>query len=202
MDVKLESLIEKIRKDGVEEAQKTATEIIDKAQQKATSIINQANTESDAIVKQAEAQAQKLKSNTENSLKQAARDLVLALREQINKLFDKILKRKISEELSPEYLKELILSLVSKWSPKDGEVIEVLVAKNEQKKLVDLIFSQIKKEARDRIELKVSGAVSKGFRIGIKGDAAYYDFTDESILESLKVFLNPAISAMLDSSNG
>lgn len=201
MDVKLESLIEKIRKDGVEEARKIATEIIDKAQQKATSIINQANAESEAIVKQAEAQAQKLKSNTEGSLRQAARDLVLALREQINKLFDKILKRKISEELSPEYLKELILLLVSKWSPKEGEVIEVLVAKNEQKKLVDLIFSQIKKEARDRIELKVSKAVSKGFRIGIKGDAAHYDFTDESILESLKVFLNPAISAMLDSSN-
>lgn len=201
MDVKLESLIEKIRKEGVEEAQKTATEIIDKAQQKATSIINQANAKSETIAKQAEANAQKLKSNTESSLKQAARDLVLALREQINKLFDKILKRKISEELSPEYLKELILSLVSKWSPKDGEVIEVLVAKNEQEKLVDLIFSQIKKEARDRIELKVSSAVSKGFRIGIKGDSAYYDFTDESILESLKVFLNPAISAMLDSRN-
>tara|TARA_B100000315_G_scaffold248255_1_gene277928 strand:- start:2746 stop:3354 length:609 start_codon:yes stop_codon:yes gene_type:complete len=199
MDIKLESLIEKIKKDGVQEANKTSNGILDKANQEAESIVNKAKKEAESIIKEAKDQAQKLKSNTEGSLKQAARDLVLSLRQQLNSLFDRILKQKISADLDPEYVKQLILTLVDKWALKEDAALEVLVGQNQEKKIAELLFGQIKKEAKNKIELKVAKNIDKGFQIGLKDGDTYYDFTDESILESLKAFLNPTISAMLDS---
>lgn len=197
MNVKLESLIEKIKKDGLEEAQKVSNEIIEKAKLEAKEIIEKAKKQAKEIEDKASANSAKLKSNTENSLRQAARDLTLSLKEQISKLFDSVLEKKISQELNPECLKNMILLIVEKWSLKESETLEVLISKDEQKKVVELVVKEIKKQAKEQIELKVSKDISKGFRIGIKGDSAYYDFTKESILESLKVFLNPMVSSML-----
>ena len=47
MDVKLGDLIEKIKKEGIEEAQQTSDEMINEAKQKAASIISQAKKEAE-----------------------------------------------------------------------------------------------------------------------------------------------------------
>lgn len=202
MDVKLESLIEKIKKDGIEEAKKASQEIIQQAKKEASEIIKEAEKEAAKIREEAQEVAQKLKSNTESSLRQAARDLSLSLKEELKKLFDRLLKGKIGETLTPNFMKELILKMVDKWLAKEEVSLEVLVSKEDKEKLEELLFGELKKEAKNRIEIKVSKAIDRGFRIGIKGDAVHYDFTDESILESLKEFLNPTISAILDANNG
>ena len=49
------------------------------------------------IEEQARTSAAKLKSNSEDSLKQASRDLVLALKGELIALFDRILKDKAGE---------------------------------------------------------------------------------------------------------
>ncbi len=198
MDAKLESLIEKIKKDGIEEANKTSEAIIQKASEKAALIKEKAKKEAEDIIENAKTEAQKVKTNTENSLKQAARDLSLTLKNEIVALFDKALKKKISAELSPEFLRELIVKMVDKFSPQKGVVLEALVAPKDKQKAEKLLLQAVKSEAKDKIEIRASKTIESGFRIGIKGENLYYDFTDESILDSLKEFLNPTISAMLD----
>ena len=202
MDAKLDSLIEKIKKDGIDEAQKKSGEMIEAARAKAKEIIEQAKEQAHIITEESQQKAQKLKENTEKSLRQAARDLVLALREQIVSIFDGILKRQIKEALSAEFLKSLIESMIKGWA-KDKEVsLEVLVSREDCQKLEKLLSSTLKQEAKNTLEIKVSKAIDKGFRIGIKGEDVHYDFTDESIAEALKQFLNPAITKMLDVNNG
>ncbi len=201
MDVKLESLIEKIKKDGIAEAKKAAAAIIKEAKDKASQIIEEAGKEAAQTKNQAESRAKKLKSNTEDSLKQAARDLSLSLKEEIKRLLEKILKHKIAEGLSADFVKELILKIAGKWSTQ-AEPLEILVSKEDQQKVEGLVLSELRSQARKKIEVKVSKNIEKGFRIGLKGESLYYDFTDESILESLKEFLNPAVNAILDLNNG
>ena len=199
MDVKLESLIEKIKKDGLEEAKKTSEEVIARAHQEGAGIVNDAKEKAKKILEEAQEETRKLKANTENSLRQAARDLVLVLKEQIINSFDRILKHNIQQAVSPDFMKELISGIIDKWSSKKASAFEALVNARDKKKLEELLFSQFRKEARNMIEIKVASGIDKGFRIGIKGEDVHYDFTDQSILESLKEFLNPAISEMLDS---
>jgi len=202
MDIKLESLIEKIKKDGVEQAQRTSQEITEKANQDAAAIIDKAKGEAQRLLDEGKKNVAKLRSNAEKSIQQAARDLTLTLKEQLISLFDRLLKRKISQELSPDFLKELIVKIVDKWSSEKKEVMQILVSEKDKKKLEELLFQEFKEEAKNKIDIKISKTIQKGFRIGIKGENVYYDFTDESILEALKEFLSPSLASILNINNG
>jgi len=201
MEVKLESLIEKIKKDGVQQAKKMAQEIIDEARKQAADIVKEANSQAQKTKEASQEEAEHFRKNTENSLKKASRDLILALREEITGLFDKILKRKISEQLNPEFIKELIIKIVDNFPTKKDKPFEVLISDKETEKLKNFLIASLKESKRD-IEIKTSKAIEQGFRIGIKGDNVYYDFTDEAIAQALEEFLNPTISEMLKIHNG
>ena len=202
MDVKLENLIEKIKKDGIDQAEKESQTIIDKANEQATSIIEEAKKKAKEVVGEGEKEAEKLRKNAEKSIQQSARDLTLVLKEQLVALAEKLLKGKISQELSPNFLKELIVKIVQNWTSEKKQTLEALVNEKDKKKLEELLSSELKEQAKGVIEIKVSKAVEKGFRIGIKGQDVYYDFTDESFLEALKEFVSPSLAAILDANNG
>lgn len=202
MDVKLESLIEKIKRDGIEEAKKSSDEIINKAKKEAEEILKSAREGAKKILADAKADSKKLQTNTEKSLQQAARDLILSLKDELRKVFAKALKAKVSAELTPHFMSGLIAKIVDNWTKKKGASLEVLVSDKDKKQLEKILFSQLKTQAKERIEIKVSTSIEKGFRIGIKGEDLYYDFTDESITEALRELLNPSLSTMLNLNNG
>jgi len=196
MDVKLENLIEKIKKEGIEEAQQTSDELLKEAKQKAASIIDKAKKDAESIVQDGKRQSKQLQANAEAEIKQAARNTELLLKERINSLFDNVFKKQVSNTLSPEFLKELILKIADTWAKDDNK--EVVLNSNDKEKLQDLLFSGLQEEARNTITLKTSQDISKGFRIGMKGDQVYYDFSDEAIAEVLKSLLNPTLKEILE----
>lgn len=202
MEVNLESLIAKIKKDGIEEAQQGAQQILDKARNQAQEIVETAKKESAGIIAKAEKEAGKLRSNTEAALRQAARDLILSLRQELTKLLEATFKTKVAAQFDESFLKELIMKFVSSWAENRNAAFEVLLSKADAKKLHNLLASSLKETAAKTVEVKASQSVSHGFRIGIKGQDLHYDFSDEAILEALKVFLNPATTKLLDSDNG
>lgn len=201
MEVKLESLIEKIKKDGVEEAKRMAQEIIDEAKQKAAGIIEEANSRIEKKEKEAKVKIDSYKQNAESALKQAARDLTLALKEEIIKLFDQALKEKIAEGMEADFIKKLILKIADNLPVQKDKKLEVLVNAKDAQKLKSFLVAALKDKERS-IEVKTSKTIEHGFRIGVKGESAYYDFSEEAITEALGEFLNPAISQMLNSHNG
>jgi len=202
MDVKLESLIAKIKQDGIEEAKKASKDIIKKAKAEAEAVVKEAKGKAERIEEQAKVSAAKLKSNSEDSLKQASRDLILALKGEVIALFGRILKDKAGEALSAEFMAGLITKIIDKWKASRDVVWEVLVSKDDKERIEKALIASLKKEAKATIEVKVNKTIDKGFRIGIKGEDLHYDFTDQSILEALKEFLNPSLKAILDANNG
>ena len=108
MEVELKNIIDKIKQEGVEEAEKRGAEIVSKAHAEAGALLDGAKKEKEEIIKRAEDDAAKLKKNTEEALRQASRDVVLSLRENILKLFDNIIKRDVAGQLSPDVMKEML----------------------------------------------------------------------------------------------
>jgi len=202
MDVKLESLIAKIKQDGIEEAKKVSKDIVSKARAEAEAIIKQAKAKAGGIEGEAKALATKLKSNSQDSLKQASRDLVLTLKEELIVLFNRILKNKTGEALNTEFMAGLITKIIDKWSPGKNPAWEILVSEADKGKIEKALIASLRSQAKTIVEIKVSKAIDKGFRIGIKGEDLHYDFTDQSILEALGEFLNPSLRAILDANNG
>lgn len=197
MEVKLEGLIEKIKKEGIAAAQLRAEEIEQTARAQAQKIIEEAQQEAARFVADAQHQADKIKANATAALTQAARDLSLTVKEELVNIFDRILKAGVDEALDAEFLKTLLLKVVDNWSPAKDVVLEVYVSEADKRKLTDSVFAEFKKKAKNNIEIKANRSIDQGFRIGVKGQALYYDFTDESILAVLKKFLNPALAAVL-----
>lgn len=202
MDVELDNLINRIKKDGIEEAKKNSEDIINKARQEASSIINDAHKEADNVLENARNEALKIQTHSESALRQATRDTVLVVKEKIIALLDKVFKREISSDLTPDFLKQLIMQVIQHW-PENSKV-EFLLSNKDKDKVENLVLSSLKESLKDSITIKVDSGVTRGFRVCLKGDNVYYDFTDDSIADFLKDFLSPSIREILekDKENG
>ena len=167
MEVQLGNLIEKIKKEGVEEAQKKSDAILRKAEADAGTMIKQAREEAEKIIADARAQSDNFQKNSERAIQQALRDSVLLLKTRLTDLFDRIFKKEMAETLKPDFLKTLILEIVEQWGK--GTDIEITVSEADRTELTKRLFQGLKKEMKDGIEIRVSSDISAGFRIGLKG---------------------------------
>ena len=195
MNVKLDSLIEKIKADGVDAAKKQAEEIIAATNKNADEIIKKAKDKAAQYEKNAESEAKSYQKNAEIAIQQAARDTVLVLKEKITAILEQALLMDIDKTMDKDFLKDLIVKVGGVWA-KDGD-IEILVNGVDVDKLMAELKSALGNSVKSTIEVKLDRKISKGFRIGKKGDNLFYDFTDESILEALRVFLNPKLAEIL-----
>ncbi|RPI00789.1 MAG: hypothetical protein EHM72_08265 [Calditrichaeota bacterium] len=200
MEVKLENLIERLKSEGVEGAQKQADEIIKTAQKQAEEILNKANKQAEDMILKSEVQARQYQENAELALRQAARDGELLFKNRLTALFDSVFKREVKTALQPDFLKQMILKLAEGW--KAGSDIEVLANEADVQKLEALLFAGLKKEAASGISFRISNDITAGFQIGIKNENIYYDFSDEGISDLLKTFLNPRLNEILGRKNG
>jgi len=181
MEMELKNIIEKIKAEGVEEADKQASTITEEAEKKAKKIIEDAEAKKTKLLKEAKKESEKLKANGEEALRQASRDVLLVLRERIVELFNKITEKEVGNELSPDVLAQMIVKAVEDLR-KTGDVnVEVLLSEKDKDNVEKKVFSTLKKEAAEGLTLKVSPRVEKGFLIGEKDAQLYYDVTDGAL---------------------
>jgi len=195
MDVKLDKLINKIKSEGIEQAEKESGQILQNAKKEADKIIADAKKKAEKIIADAKEETEKLQNSGKSALKQAERDAVLVTKEKLVKILDNVFKQQVGEELKPEVLVKLIEKMAKNFG--DDAKMQALVSQQDAKELKDLMLEKTNKALADSLEIKVDRGISKGFRIGKKGEDVYYDFTDESITDFLREFLNPSIKKML-----
>lgn len=198
MEMELNNLIDKIKREGVREAQKDADKVLAAAQEKAKEIIEAAQTKRADIIKDAQIQAKDFRNSAEEAVKQAARDVLLALRGRVTELFERVVKDRTSRELTADVLKEIIVSAVRNFRKGGVLDIEVLVAKNDRDKLQKSLFSALAKDLKAHLTVTGTSGIEKGFRIGEKGKDSYFDFTGEAIAESFTRYLNPRLVETLN----
>lgn len=199
MEMELKGLIEKIKKDGVLEAEKKSQTIIQEASKKAKDIISSAENQAKTIVQEAEQEALKLKKLSEDSINQSTRDMLLMLKQKIVNVFDTVLKREVSNQMRTTALQEAIVKLVENFKKEGMLEIEILLGEKDKKEVQEILFDALTSEMRKGITIKISPEIEAGFRIGEKDGNYYYDFTDEAVAEALKQYLNPKLIKILDS---
>ena len=69
MDVQLQELIDKIKRDGVAVAENSASEMISNAEKEAKRIIDNAKREAENIIDQAKEEANRFEKSSEDSIK-------------------------------------------------------------------------------------------------------------------------------------
>lgn len=197
-EIGLSGLIDKIKKEGIEEAEKKAQGVILQAEKKARDILLKAEADGKNIIDEAKREADRLKKQAEESVRCAVRDAVLMLKQKIIELFDSVVKKEVSTGFSPDVLKNVIVKLIENFK-KDGACdIEILLNEKEKDALEKFILNSLKEEMRKNVTFKISPSVEKGFRIGEKDKNYYCDFTDDAVAEALLLYLNPRLIRIMD----
>ncbi|MFH1837027.1 MAG: hypothetical protein ABH862_02775 [Candidatus Omnitrophota bacterium] len=198
MEMDLKGIIEKIKKEGVSEAEKEVQVIISRAEEKAKKITEKAQKESEQVAAKARNEAAQVQANGEAALKQASRDTLISLKASIVKVFDNILREEIPKDLKPSAMEGAIINLIASFNKDAKTSLEILLNEEDKKTLEKTLLSKLKDKTKQEIVLKVSPSVESGFRIGEKDSNSYYDVTDEAVIEAFKSFLNPRIARIID----
>ena len=197
MEVQLKELIERIKSEGIKNAEEQAEQIIAAAEKRASGIILKAKEDAQKLTTQAENTAANSERAGKEALKQAGRDLILNVQARIIDLFKAIVIRETGSALSENVLAEVITTVIKNWTDKGIDELRVLISSQQGKKLEDYLMAKLAADFKKGVEILPLSGSAAGFRISEKNGSAYYDFTDRGIAELLIEYLNPRIAAYI-----
>lgn len=198
MDIQLQELIEKIKKDGVSSAETAARKIIADAEKKAASIVSDAEVKADSIIKTAKAETERMEKASEDAIAQAGRNLIISFRDGINKELSAIVNSETEKAMDKDLLKKLIPETVKAWSANpDADDVSVLLPAKDLKALETSLKTALKAKISKGLVIKSDASLSAGFRIGSKNGSAFYDFSAEEVAALFSAYLNPKTTEIM-----
>jgi V/A-type H+-transporting ATPase subunit E len=200
MDIQLQELIDKIKRDGIESAADEASRFKSQAEAEAKRIVEAANKEAEAIISRGKADAERSEKAGIAALEQASRNLVLAFKAEIQTLLDKIIAQGVSASFGEDTLKSILPDLVKTWAAKGSDDLVLILPEAQMGKLRGYFNEKLAAELKKGVELKSDRNLGAGFRISNKDGSAYYDFSAESVAELLAAYLNPRLAEILKNS--
>ena len=177
MELQIQDLVSSIRKEGIDQARQEADAIISEAEGKASSIVSDAKAEADRLKESAEKEIEVLKERAAISSEQAKRDAMLAFKEEVYSVYEKILSVKVNETLSGETLGKLIRAGL------EGEDIGAYTA--EVAEVSDALKAELAKEIKEGLTIRPVKGIQAGFRLAANDGSGYFDCSDEEIMDML-----------------
>lgn len=200
MDVQLQELIAKIKKDGVASAEASAKVLIAEAEKKAAAIIEDANKKSDEIIKGAKAEAERFERAGTSAIEQAGRNLLISFRDSLVGQLDAFVQSETAAAYNKDTLKKLVPETVKAWAKNsDASGLSVLLSEKDAAALQGEFSAALKDEIAKGLEIKPDKTLSAGFKIGVNNGAAYYDYSAEAVADLFAAYLNPKIAEILKS---
>lgn len=185
----LQSLLEKINRDGVEKAEAEAKKIVDAAKAKAAEVVREAEEFSARTKAEAEKAAQGFTARAEESLRQAARDTVLKVENALLALFEKTLAKEVEKSLSDENtLCALVTEAVKAVASSSAEVsVPPALAEAVRSRLV----------SQETVTVVTDATTGAGFSVKTEGGRVESSFSAEDIAGEIARRLRPDLAKML-----
>ena len=200
MDIQVQELIDKIKKEGIEAASQEAGKIKHEAGTEARRIVEQAEKEAEKIIEKAKQDAERSEKAGIAALEQASRNLILAFKDEVQSLLDKIVASQVAANYGQDLLKSVLPDLLKAWAAKGSNDLAVILPEGELSKLEGFFKEKLSGELLKGVELKSNRNVSTGFRISNKEGSVYYDFSAEAVALLLSTYLNPKLAEILKTS--
>lgn len=198
MDVQLQELVDKIKKDGVEAANIQAESIIKAAETKAADILSSAKAEAEGIIKNGRESAERDAKAAEDAIKQAARNLLISFRDGITAELDAVIKAETAKAYDASVLKSALPEVIKAWAVgKGGDDFAVLLPEAQVSAVKSFLESSLKNKIAAGLEISAGDDIPGGFRIAEKDGSAYYDFSAEAVAAMFSSYLNPKVSDLM-----
>ena len=182
----IRELIEKINQEGVQAAEEKARQIEERSKAEAQMIVQRANSQAKKIIEEAQEKVSRMQDSAQDSLKQAGRDVLLALRSRINQILKNIVAEEVSAILSPEELAKIIEGIVKEYSARESKDVVIRLSGKDRNKLEGHLVSRLKKELKKGIELRSEEDIQGGFIISFDEGKSSFDFSDKALVEYIE----------------
>ena len=197
MEIQLQELIDKIRKEGIDSVQAEVAEIKANAEKESTLLVEQAKLQAKKILDQANEEAARHEKASLANLEQAARNVLLSFKSEVQVLLDKIILASVHSTYSEDIIKSILPDILRNWGEKNTEDLELLVSEKQLTLLDEAFKSLLASTLKAGVEIKTVSNLDSGFRIVEKDGAAYYDFSGEAVANLLSSYLNPRLASIL-----
>lgn len=184
----LQSLLEKINRDGVEKAEAEAARIIAEAKAKAEAIVKGACAEGEKTKAEAEKAAEASAARAAETIRQSARDVVLGVKDALTALFERLLLQDVNQALADEKTAVALVAEAIRELAGPGEI-----ACGEQ--LARALGAQL--AALGSFTIVTDGALGAGFTVRLDGGRVEHAFTPEVIAGELARRLRPDLAKLL-----
>lgn len=201
MEIQVQELIDKIKKDGIDTASQESARIKMEAEADARRIVEAAKKEADDIIAGGKQDAERSEKAGIAALEQASRNLILAFKDEVQALLNKIVADKIAASYNDDILKSVLPDLIKFWVEKSSDNLAVILPESQLSKLEAFFRDKLKEEFSKGVELKSSRKFNTGFHISNKEGSVFYDFSSESVANLLSTYLNSKLAETLKNSS-
>jgi len=200
MEIQVQELIDKIKKDGIGSASQEASRIKAEAEAEARRIVEAAKREAGDIISRGKQDAGRSEKAGIAALEQASRNLVLVFKDEIQALLDRIINERVAANYGEDVLKAALPDILMKWAQKGSGDLAVILPEDELSKLKGFFSEKLADELSKGIELKSNRKLTSGFHISNREGSVYYDFSAEAVANLLSAYLNPKLAEILKTS--
>jgi len=197
MEIQVQELIDKIKKDGIKAATEEANKVKADADIEARRIVETAKKEADDLIERAKQDAARSEKAGIAALEQASRNLILAFKDEVQALLNKIINEKVTANYNEDVLKSALPELIKSWADKGDTNLAVILPEGELSKLQGYFNDRLRDELSKGVELKSNRKLASGFHISNKEGSVYYDFSSEAVAKQLSAYLNPKLAELL-----
>lgn len=195
----LQALLNRINEEGLKKADEARTQLIAQAKAEAESIVAKAKAEAETIRGQAEADAKILAQKGEEALRHAARDILLALRQQLQERVREAALQTVRTTMDAQQLPQIITDVVTNYLAQGGaqDDLKVLLNPEQFETLSQAISWKLGKSLKAHCSFAPSASVASGFKLVFENNDVLYDFSDEALADAIAAFVGPRIAAAL-----
>ena len=188
MAEELQSLIEKINRDGVEKANAEAERIVSAAKEQAAALLKSAKDEAAKQAADAAKKADESAAHAQETMKQAARDAIKSVQDAVQKALEKLLTADVEAALADPATATAVV----------GDAVRELVGTGEVTagpKIASALKAQL--AAQPNFTVVLDETLGAGFTVKLDGGRVEYDFTAATIAAELSKRLRPDLAKLM-----
>jgi len=200
MAEELQSLLERIQSEGVKKADDQKEQILSDAKAQAEKIIADAKNEAEALMKSADEAAGKSEARAKSAIQQASRDILLALKSDLQSRLEAVVKECAGAAMTPELMKKFVDEMVSAYKSKGVDVdagVEVLLNQKDAEEMAKLLQGGLLNKLKATPEISISKDFTAGLQVGFKGDEVFLDLSDDALTDLVCAYVGPKLAALI-----
>ena len=198
MSEDIQSLLDRINAEGVEKAEAESAAIIAKAKAEASQILADARAEAEAVAEEGARQAAASEKRAEETIRQAARDIVIALKSDLLSKLSAVTRECVSSSLTPELMGNILLEMAKGYAANhEADALEVILSRKDADDAHEVLKGALLAGLKADPVLKFTEDFHSGLQISFKGDEVFFDFSDEALADVLCEFAGPKLAAII-----